>query len=96
MLGLPDHVTACLFDLDGVLTDTASVHDKAWTDTFDTFLKARAERTGEQVRALRSRQATTRSTSTDSPEPTASARSCAVVASSCPKASPTTAPMNKR
>ena len=23
MLGLPDHVTACLFDLDGVLTDTA-------------------------------------------------------------------------
>jgi len=47
MLGLPDHVTACLFDLDGVLTDTASVHDKAWTETFDAFLKARAERTGE-------------------------------------------------
>jgi beta-phosphoglucomutase family hydrolase len=47
MLGLPDHVTACLFDLDGVLTDTASVHDKAWTETFDTFLKARAERSGE-------------------------------------------------
>jgi beta-phosphoglucomutase family hydrolase len=48
MLGLPDHVTACLFDLDGVLTDTASVHDKAWTETFDAFLKARAERTGEK------------------------------------------------
>jgi len=48
MLGLPDHVTACLFDLDGVLTDTASVHDKAWTETFDTFLKARAEGTGER------------------------------------------------
>jgi beta-phosphoglucomutase family hydrolase len=47
MLGLPDHVTTCLFDLDGVLTDTASVHDKAWTETFDAFLKARAERTGE-------------------------------------------------
>ena len=46
MLGLPDHVTACLFDLDGVLTDTASVHDKAWTETFDTFLKGRAARTG--------------------------------------------------
>ncbi len=46
MLGLPDHVTACLFDLDGVLTDTASVHDKAWTETFDTFLKDRAARTG--------------------------------------------------
>jgi beta-phosphoglucomutase family hydrolase len=48
MLGLPDHVTACLFDLDGVLTDTASVHDKAWTETFDAFLKARAARTGEK------------------------------------------------
>lgn len=46
MLGLPDHVTACLFDLDGVLTDTASVHDKAWTQTFDAFLRARAIRDG--------------------------------------------------
>ena len=46
MLGLPDHVTACLFDLDGVLTDTASVHDKAWTETFNAFLKARATSTG--------------------------------------------------
>jgi len=45
MLGLPDHVTACLFDLDGVLTDTASVHDKAWTETFNAFLEARAART---------------------------------------------------
>ena len=32
MLGLPDSVTACLFDLDGVLTDTASVHKAAWKD----------------------------------------------------------------
>jgi beta-phosphoglucomutase family hydrolase len=47
MLGLPDHVTACLFDLDGVLTDTASVHDKAWTETFDAFLQARAKSTGQ-------------------------------------------------
>ena len=45
MLGLPDHVTTCLFDLDGVLTDTASVHDKAWTEMFDAFLKKRAEST---------------------------------------------------
>ena len=28
MLGLPDGVTACLFDLDGVLTQTAKVHDR--------------------------------------------------------------------
>jgi beta-phosphoglucomutase family hydrolase len=41
VLGLPDSVTACLFDLDGVLTDTAAVHDKAWTQTFDAFLQAR-------------------------------------------------------
>ena len=40
MLGLPDHVTACLFDLDGVLTDTASVHRTAWKETFDAYLSA--------------------------------------------------------
>ena len=41
MLGLPDGVTACLFDLDGVLTDTAAVHNRAWKQTFDGFLEAR-------------------------------------------------------
>jgi len=41
MLGLPDRVIACLFDLDGVLTDTASVHRDAWKQTFDPLLKAR-------------------------------------------------------
>ncbi|WP_197322059.1 beta-phosphoglucomutase family hydrolase [Saccharomonospora sp. NB11] len=38
MIGLPDAVTACLFDLDGVLTDTAAVHMRAWKRTFDEFL----------------------------------------------------------
>ncbi|MEH1166358.1 HAD-IA family hydrolase [Micromonospora sp. CPCC 205539] len=47
MLGLPAHVTACLFDLDGVLTQTARVHNAAWTQTFDEFLRQRAEATGE-------------------------------------------------
>ncbi len=42
MLGLPDHVTACLFDLDGVLTKTATVHAAAWKRTFDAFLAGRA------------------------------------------------------
>lgn len=42
-LGLPETVTACLFDLDGVLTDTAAVHDKAWAETFDPFLRERGE-----------------------------------------------------
>lgn len=40
--GLPDQVRACLFDLDGVLTDTASVHRKAWKAMFDDFLRQRA------------------------------------------------------
>lgn len=44
MLGLPDSVTACLFDLDGVLTDTASVHRKAWAQAFNPFLARRGER----------------------------------------------------
>jgi beta-phosphoglucomutase family hydrolase len=36
--GLPDTVRACLFDLDGVLTRTATVHFAAWKRTFDEFL----------------------------------------------------------
>ncbi|MGW4728163.1 HAD family hydrolase [Streptomyces shenzhenensis] len=40
-LGLPDVVHACLFDMDGVLTKTAEVHDKAWKETFDEFLRRR-------------------------------------------------------
>ena len=47
MLGLPDGVTACLFDLDGVLTDTAAVHNRAWKQTFDEYLRRRSESTGE-------------------------------------------------
>src|SRR5690349_4410382 len=39
MLGLPDAVTALLFDLDGVLTDTASVHQRAWKEMFDDYLR---------------------------------------------------------
>jgi beta-phosphoglucomutase family hydrolase len=46
VLGLPDHITACLFDLDGVLTDTASVHTRAWKKMFDDYLETRAQRTG--------------------------------------------------
>jgi beta-phosphoglucomutase family hydrolase len=47
VLGLPDGITACLFDLDGVLTDTARVHNGAWKETFDGFLRERAEASGE-------------------------------------------------
>jgi beta-phosphoglucomutase family hydrolase len=39
VLGLPDAITACLFDMDGVITQTAKVHDAAWKEMFDEFLK---------------------------------------------------------
>ena len=47
MLGLPDGIGACLFDLDGVLTRTATVHAAAWKEMFDEYLRRRAEETGE-------------------------------------------------
>ncbi len=40
-LGLPPRIQACLFDLDGVLTDTASVHATAWKQAFDELLEGR-------------------------------------------------------
>ena len=69
MLGLPSEIRACLFDLDGVLTQTAKVHAAAWKEMFDAFLRARAERTGEpfvpfdrgrRLRRVRRRQAALR------------------------------------
>ncbi len=50
MLGLPGGITTCLFDLDGVLTQTAKVHAKAWKQMFDEFLRAWYERAGEPFR----------------------------------------------
>jgi beta-phosphoglucomutase family hydrolase len=49
MLGLPDTIRACLFDLDGVLTKTAVVHAAAWKEMFDEFLRRRSEQTGEEL-----------------------------------------------
>ncbi len=48
MFGLPDGVSACLFDMDGVVTQTASVHAAAWKQMFDEFLQDHAERTGTE------------------------------------------------
>src|ERR1700741_4588522 len=45
-VGLPESVEACLFDLDGVLTETAKVHAAAWKEMFDDFLRRYAEKTG--------------------------------------------------
>jgi beta-phosphoglucomutase family hydrolase len=49
VLGLPDDITACLFDLDGVLTKTAEVHARAWKETFDRFLAKRGEKAFDLV-----------------------------------------------
>jgi beta-phosphoglucomutase family hydrolase len=46
MLGLPDGVTACLFDMDGVVTKTAVVHAAAWKEMFDEFLRAWSAKNG--------------------------------------------------
>jgi len=46
VLGLPDGVRGLLFDLDGVLTDTARVHAAAWKQMFDEYLRERAAKTG--------------------------------------------------
>jgi beta-phosphoglucomutase family hydrolase len=47
MLKLPEGITACLFDLDGVVTQTAKLHAAAWKEMFDAFLRERGEETGE-------------------------------------------------
>ena len=47
MLDLPSGIITCLFDLDGVLTQTAKIHAQAWKQMFDDFLHEWAERTGE-------------------------------------------------
>jgi beta-phosphoglucomutase-like phosphatase (HAD superfamily) len=44
-LGLAHSVRGCLFDLDGVLTQTAKVHAAAWKEMFDAYLRRHAEQT---------------------------------------------------
>jgi HAD superfamily hydrolase (TIGR01509 family) len=48
MLGLPASVEACLFDLDGVLTNSALLHARAWAEVFDELLLRLSEKTGWQ------------------------------------------------
>lgn len=44
----PDKFDAVLFDLDGVITDTARMHAACWKVMFNTYLKRRAEKSGEE------------------------------------------------
>ena len=47
MPAMPAGIRACLFDLDGVLTQTDLVHTAAWQEMFDAFLRRRTARTGQ-------------------------------------------------
>jgi beta-phosphoglucomutase family hydrolase len=48
LFGLPDGARACLFDMDGVVTQTAVVHAAAWKEMFDEFLREHARSTGTE------------------------------------------------
>jgi beta-phosphoglucomutase family hydrolase len=48
LLGLERTVTACVFDLDGVLTASASLHAAAWQETFDELLARHHEHSGDR------------------------------------------------
>jgi alpha,alpha-trehalase len=48
----PERHRAIVFDLDGVITDTASVHADAWKQLFDEYLARRPARPGEDHRAF--------------------------------------------
>jgi HAD superfamily hydrolase (TIGR01509 family) len=50
MLGLPGIVRACLFDLDGVLTNSDALHASAWAEVFDDLLLRHTEKTGWHFR----------------------------------------------
>jgi beta-phosphoglucomutase family hydrolase len=49
-LKLPEQIRACLFDMDGVMTETATVHAAAWKQMFDEYLRERAKRAGQQFK----------------------------------------------
>jgi len=48
LLGLDESTRACLFDLDGVLTDSGALHAAAWGEVFDDLLLRLTEPTGWQ------------------------------------------------
>lgn len=46
LLGLPAGTQACVFDLEGVLTDSSALHARAWAHVFDELLQRRSELAG--------------------------------------------------
>ena len=53
MLGLPQEVRACVFDLEGVLAGSSRLHAAAWAETLDEFLSRRVETMGERFAPYR-------------------------------------------
>ena len=53
MLGLPQAVRACVFDLEGVLAGSSRIHAAAWAEALDEFLSRRVEATGERFAPYR-------------------------------------------
>ena len=96
----PEHINlreleAFLFDLDGVVTRTASVHAAAWKRLFDDYLERRARAEGAAfVRSTRS--STTRSTSTAGRGRQVSEASWRLGASPCLLVVPMTGPRSRR
>ena len=48
----PDNYDAVLFDLDGVMTNTANIHATCWKKIFDEYLQTRSSKTGETFRSF--------------------------------------------
>ena len=85
---------AVLFDLDGVITDTASLHAACWKQTFDEYLRKRAAQGGGELRCSIPPR-TTGFMWTASRAPTASATSSGRAASNSRKDRRTTHPRPK-
>ncbi len=49
----PERFDAVIFDMDGVVTDTAEAHEAAWKKMFDGYLKKRGEREGKNYAPLK-------------------------------------------
>ena len=92
MLGLPDSVLACVFDLDGVLTASADLHAAAWREAFDPLLAGRVEATGERFAPFMPFDPRTDYYGTCTPgrASTASVPSWPAAASGCPRVTTTT------
>lgn len=52
LLGLPSHVDACIFNVDGVLVASAAIHAEVWKHVLDQFVFRWIDRTGGSTAAF--------------------------------------------